>query len=163
MAADAVIIDDGGSTRIKQLKGSGGATGVLDQLMEPGNSDNANGLFADLRIQFLDRDGKPGTAITDSFPAGLSVVTIQSDNGQTLTATIASGNLTLKLAASCAGVEPLVHGKQNGNQRRYVVSNAGAIQKVEIKKGSGATTKLFDTTVASRPESASVYTMIVLK
>ena len=163
--ADAVIIDDGGSTRIKQLRGgAGGATGVMDQLMEPGNSDNAHGSsFADLRIQFLDKDGKPGTAITDTFPAGLTVVTITSDNGQTLTATVASGNLTIKLTATCAGVEPLVHGKQNGNQRRYVVSNAGAIQKVEIKKGSSATNKIFDTTVASRPESASVYTMIVLK
>ena len=161
--ADAVIVDDGGSTRIKQLKGAGGATGVMDQLIEPGNSDNAHGAFGDLRIQFLDKDGKPGTAITDTFPAGLTVVTITSDNGQTLTATVASGNLTIKLTATCAGVEPLVHGKQNGNQRRYVVSNAGAIQKVEIKKGSSATNKIFDTTVASRPESASVYTMIVLK
>lgn len=163
MAADAVIIDDGGSTRIKQLKGAGGATGEMDQLMQPGNSDNATGAFSDLRIQFLDNDGKPGTAITDTFPAGLTVVTITSDNGQTLTATVASGNLTLKLIATCAGVEPLVHGKQNGTQRRYVVSNAGAIKKVEIKKGSSATNKIYDTTVASRPESASVYTMIVLK
>ena len=79
-----------------------------------------------------------------------------------LTATVAGGGLTLKLAAKSTGVEPLVHGKQNANQRRYVVSNAGSIQKVEIKKGT-TTTKLYDTQVNTRPESASVYTMIVMK
>jgi hypothetical protein len=163
--ADAVIIDDGGSTRIKQLKGSGGATGDMDQLMEPGNSDNARGSFTDLRIQYLDKDGTPGTAITDSLTAttGLTTVTISSENEQTLTATVAGGGLTLKLTANSAGVEPLVHGKQNGIQRRYVVANAGAIQKVEIKKGT-TTTLLYDTQATPpRPEAAAVYTMIVLK
>jgi hypothetical protein len=162
--ADAVIIDDGGSTRIKQLRGNGGATGHLDQLMEPGNSDNAHGAFTELRIQFLDADGEPGEAITDSLDNnGLTVVTIQSDNGQNVTATVAGGGLTLKLAATSQGVQPLVHGKQNGNQRRYVVSNAGAIQKVTIKKGNNAATLIYDTQDDDEPEAASVYTMIVMK
>ena len=162
--ADAVIIDDGGSTRIKQLKGLGGATGDMDQLMEPGNSDNARGSFTDLRIQFLDKDGKPGAAITDTFSTtGLTTVTVHSENEQKLTAKVAGGGLTLTLSAKSAGVEPLVHGKQNGNQRRYVVSNAGAILKVEIDKGGGAST-IYDTQAPPpRPEAAAVYTMIVMK
>ena len=160
--ADAVIIDDGGSTRIKQLKSSG-ATGDMDQLMEPGNSDNARGSFTDLRIQFLDQDGKPGTPFTHTFSTtGLTTVTISSENEQTLTAKVAGGGLTLSLKANSPGVEPLVHGKQNGPQRRYVVSNAGAIQKVELKVGTAAATTIYNTQVATRPESKSVYTMIVL-
>ena len=163
--ADAVIVDDGGSTRIKQLRGTGtgGPTGAMDQLMEPGNSDNAHGSFTDLRIQFLDKDGTPGTAITDTFPVGLTVVTIHSENGQKLTGTVAGGGLTLKLDSTVAGVQPLVHSKQNGVQRRYVVSNAGAIQKVEVKKGNNAATTIYDTQVNTNPEAASVYTMIVIK
>jgi hypothetical protein len=164
--ADAVIVDDGGSTRIKQLRGNGGATGQMDQLLEPGNSDNAHGSFNDLRIQFLDKNGVPGTAIVDTFPNNqLSVLTIHSDNQQTVTATVAGGGggLTLKLASTAAGVEPLVHGKQNGNQRRYVVSNAGAIQKVELKKGNNPAATIYDTQDSSKPEAASVYTMIVMK
>jgi hypothetical protein len=162
--ADAVIVDDGGSTRIKQLRGNGGVTADMDQLMEPGNSDNARGSFTDLRIQFLDKDGKPGAAITDTFPpTGLTTVTVHSENEQKLTAKVAGGGLTLTLSAKSPGVEPLVHGKQNGNQRRYVVSNAGAIQKVEIDKGSGTST-IYDTQAnPARPEAAAVYTMIVLK
>ena len=160
--ADAVIVDDGGSTRIKQLKGNGGATGQMDQLMEPGNTDNAHGAFTDLRIQYLDKSGMPGAAITDNFPAGLTVVTVHSENEQKLTATVAGGGLTLKLASKTLNVEPLVHGKQNGNQRRYVVSNAGAIQKVEVQKGNNPVVTIFDTQAnPPRPEATSVYTMIV--
>jgi hypothetical protein len=167
MASDAVIIDDGGSTRIKQLRGPNGATGQMDQLMEPGNSDNAHGAFTKFRIQYLDQEGKPGTAFTHDFTPGLTEVTIHSENEQKLTATIAGavagGVLTIKLAAKSQNVEPLVHGKQNGSQRRYVVSNAGAIQQVELKKpNEAAPTTIYNTQASPpNPEATSVYTMIV--
>ncbi len=97
--------------------------------MSPATVTTRKGSFTDLRIQFLDKDGTPGTAITDTFPVGLTVVTLHSENGQKLTGMVAGGGLTLKLDSTVAGVQPLVHGKQNGVQRRYVVSNAGAIRK----------------------------------
>jgi len=162
MADDAVIIDDGGSTRIKQLKGT--ATGRMDELLEPGNSDNAHGAFGNLRIQYLDKNGVPGAAIVDPALGSPCTITISSANNQTVIADIGNmSKLTVTLSSGSAGVEPLVHSKQNGPQRRYVVSNAGSIQKVEVKKGAAAATKIYDILDNTRPESASVYTMIVLK
>ena len=82
------------------------------------NYFRVGGLSADVYDGFE----KDVREIVDTFPAGLTVVTVTSENGQALTGTVAGGGLTIRLAASCAGVEPLVHGKQNGNQRRYVGS-----------------------------------------
>ena len=51
--ADAVIIDDGGSTRIKQLKGDE-ADGKMDDLISE-KTDQAKGTFATLRDRLLRR------------------------------------------------------------------------------------------------------------
>jgi hypothetical protein len=71
-----------------------------------------------------------------------------------------SSNLFITLSSPVAGLEPLVHAKQNGDQRRYVVSNAGAITKVEHTRGT-TTTVLFDITTA--PHNKSVYTTVLLR
>jgi hypothetical protein len=154
-----VIFDDGGSTRIKQLK-RGTATGVMDALLSPGHSDNADGSFTKLKIRYLNEDGDPSQPISQNLNPNDQVV-IHSDNLQKVTGDItAGGNLLITLSSSTAGLDPLVHAKQNGDQRRYVVSNAGAIKKVEHKRG-GTTTVLFD--ASTSPHSDSVYTTVVLK
>jgi len=161
---EPVIIDDGGSTRIKQLKRND-ADGRLDDLLIPGNSENAKGVapFGTLKIVFLDEHGVLGTPISPAFAKG-DVVTIRSANLQDVKAELTNAKkLVLSLAAGAANLEPMVHAKQNGDQRRYVISNAGSIQKIDITK-NGSTIPdppVFDATDTTRPESASIYTMVL--
>lgn len=158
--ADTVIIDDGGSTRIKQLK-RGTTTGLMDNLLQsPNHNDNADGTFTKIKIRYLDEDGETDPPITKTLNPN-DVIVITSGNLQEAKLDLTgSSNLFITLSSPVAGLEPLVHAKQNGDQRRYVVSNAGAITKVEHKRGT-TTTVLFDITTS--PHDKSVYTTVVLK
>ena len=132
--ADAVIVDDGGSTRIKQLRQK------LDALLD--NTDAfAKGPFSKLRISCVDENGtasEPGAAGT--FPITLS----PND-----TFKIFSGNHRLEgrivdgrpggTATDCRisvtgvnGTDPIIEARSSQGQRRYIVSNAPVIGKVEV-------------------------------
>ena len=163
MAADAVIIDDGGSTRIKQLKGV--ATGHMDDFLDK-KKGHPDGDFSNLRIVALKADGT--TLLTrnkamqksDSF-------TITSVNAQLVLCEMENNGKTIHLsldaepAVKALGVEPMVEAKQHGQQRRYIVSNSGPIKKIEFTDDSaGTTTTLFDITAS--PDKDSVYTMVIL-
>jgi hypothetical protein len=158
--AEAVIFDDGGSTRIKQLK-RGTTTGLMDNLLQsPNHNDNADGTFSKIKIRYLDDDGEPDPPISKNLNPN-DVIVIHSGNLQQAKLDLTgSSNLFITLSSPVAGLEPLVHAKQNGDQRRYVVSNAGAITKVEHTRGT-TTTVLFDITTA--PHNNSVYTTVLLR
>ena len=149
--AQPVLIDDGGSTRIKQLKGAGPrpTNGVLDNLIEvdttsaPAHStDVAIGPFS--RIQILCMDSTGAVTSLTGGPIAMAV---------THTFKVHSGNHRLEgrlvdrtgvtpnpgSATDCqitisgvGGTEPIVEARHNNGQRRYIISNAPPIGKVEV-------------------------------
>ena len=153
-----VIIDDGGSMRIKQLSP---ATKKMDNLLDS-KRDSPEGKFNILRIVFFDKEGtryaKPDISLDndDGF-------TISAGNGQMLTGDVShSGkNVDLILTGVC---DPIVEAKHHDNQRRFVVANAGRIEKIEFRDNSAGTNlPKFNVNVAGSDEENSVYTMIILK
>jgi hypothetical protein len=155
MAQDAVIIDDGGSTRIKQLKGNV-ADGKMDDLISE-KTDQAKGKFKSLRIVFFDGDGNPHGPIDQSLNAS-DRIEIQSGNQQKIVGLLnGAKKLSLSLESDCVNLDPLVDAKQHNQQRRYIVSNAGPILTVKVNNAA----PLFDAQNDAE-HATSVYTMVVL-
>jgi hypothetical protein len=170
---EPVIIDDGGSTRIKQLVDNQDMDGLLGKVVNGQTTftDNADGTFDDgggnfrcsLKIRFHNREGEQDIRppAGQGQAAGLNLqandsVKITSENGQIVTINFDGTNrLVITLSASVLGINPIVEAKQTAAQRRYVVSNAGPIKTVDHTRAS-VTTNLF-TNNANAP---SVYTMV---
>ena len=153
--ADAVIVDDGGSTRIKQLKGND-ADGKMDDLISE-KTDQAKGTFDSLRVVFFDATGDPHGPIDRALNANDRIV-IQSGNMQKVVGLVNGANkLSLSLESDDPDLESLVDAKQNKQQRRYVVSNAGRILTVSINNGA----PIFDFE-NDNDHATSVYTMVIL-
>src|SRR5262245_22796786 len=152
--ADAVIIDDGGSTRIKQLRLTT-ASGKMDDLLEvkviagsAQSTDTAIGSFSQLRIACIKADGTSsppdlaGAPAVGTFPIAMGVghtFEVQSgkhrvkgkivDNSTTKPApfTAADCEITVK---GTAGIDPIVEARHSVLQRRYIISNAPLIDQV---------------------------------
>jgi hypothetical protein len=133
--ADAIIFDDGGSTRIKQI----GAK--LDDLLD-NSKDFARGPFAMLRITCIDEAGVAGppTGGAGVFPINM----VLND-----TFKIFSGNHRLEgrivdrrpggtdtdcqiTVTGVNGIDPIIEARHSNGQRRYIVSNAPSMVKVEV-------------------------------
>jgi len=160
--ADAVIIDDGGSTRIKQLQ-SATSSGKMDDFLDK-KKGHPDGDFSNIRVVALKADGT--TLLTRNQPLLKSdAFKIVSLNKQNVEGEMENNGKTihLSLTSGAAGIEPLVESKQHQLQRRYIVSNAGPIQKVEFTENvpsSPPVTSLFD--ITKSPDKDSVYTMVIL-
>ena len=104
--ADAVIIDDGGSTRIKQLKGDD-ADGKMDDLISE-KTDQAKGKFDSLRIVFFDADGVAHGPIDKVLNANDTFV-IQSGNLQKTVGLLnGAKKLSLSLESGSPDLESIV-------------------------------------------------------
>jgi hypothetical protein len=133
--ADPVIVDDGGSTRIKQLQRK------LDDLLD-NSKDFAKGPFSKLRISCVDGQGvsQPPTG-GGVFPIAMEendtfkifsghhriegrIVDRSADNGTTTDCQITVSGVN--------NTEPIIEARHNKGQRRYIVSNAPAIDKIEV-------------------------------
>ncbi len=148
MADGEVVIDDGGSTRIKQLAAGAtrpGANGNLDTLLDVTNASPqgtaiAIGPFSQLTLVSLNTAGSSTTPPSFSVPVVVGdSFEITSDNNQKLEGrivnrTAAGGStadceLTVRGGGAC---RPLPEAKRNGTQRRYIVSNSGGITDVRV-------------------------------
>ncbi|MBM3814359.1 MAG: hypothetical protein FJW20_22270 [Acidimicrobiia bacterium] len=164
MAASPVIIDDGGSTRIKQ---AGNANPDMDRLMTDPHTDFAAGTFpaniggvigahCQVIINSIDKNGRvtrlPASADDPRFSlTGGQTAEIISEPNQRLEITLGSnGVLTLNLSGP-HGDPPLVEARQIATQRRYIVANSGSIRKVRINDND---------VFAAQPDT--VYTMVRL-
>ena len=143
--AQPVLIDDGGSTRIKQLKG-GGVSGKLDNLIEVDTSsspaksmDVARGAFSQVQIMCMDSVGAV-TSLTGA-PIGMAendTFKVHSGNhrleGRVVDRSGGGGTATdCQITISgVGGTEPIVEARHNNGQRRYIISNAPPINKVEV-------------------------------
>jgi hypothetical protein len=158
--AEAIIVDDGGSTRIKKVKTTGSA-GKLNDLIDV-HTDVATGPFTELTITCIDETGTPtlpGGASATTFPLNLGGTggTFKVISGDHLVeGTIINGTDCLLSVKGQNGADPLIEGKHAKGQHRYVVSNAPPIDKVEVKVAGSTTTKTF--TVPAKVQ----YTAVVL-
>jgi hypothetical protein len=155
--ADAILFDDGGSTRIKQLKRK------LDELLDNGK-DFAKGPFSKLTISCIGPDGSAGPPDgPGAFPIPLAkndTVKIFSGNHR-LEGRIVDRSAGPGTAADCQitvsgvnGTEPIIEARHNNGQRRYIVSNAPTISKIEVNAQGPVQT--FDI-----PEG-TIYTVVIL-
>jgi len=131
--ADAIIIDDGGSTRIKRVL-AGSSVGAMDSLLDVddfgdgtrGSDHTINDSFTKLLIVIQDKFGKPFTINDSSF----STVEISSALAQEILAEKSASSLTVTVFSSIS--DPIVESKQHKKKRRYVVSNSGPIEKITV-------------------------------
>ena len=134
--AEPIIFDDGGSTRIKQIKAPT-ATGKLDALLD-NLKDTATGPFRKLTISCIDATGAAGP------PIGATAATFPINMVNNDTFKIYSGDhrveggssLATTVRSRCSGVnntEPIIEARQSkGKGRRYIVSNSPTIDKVDV-------------------------------
>ena len=162
--ADAVIFDDGGSTRIKRIM-TGTAVGAMDSLLDVDDLGNGtrgadhtiNDSFSNLLIDIQDKFGKPFQINDSSF----ANVAISSGLSQEITAVKNATALTLTVFSSTS--DPIVESKQHKKKRRYVVSNSGPIEKISVDGTIVFNVRQGETTVL--PTGATkpiVYTSVVL-
>jgi hypothetical protein len=162
--ADAVIVDDGGSTRIKRVM-TGSAVGAMDSLLDVddlgngtrGSDHTINDTFSKLLIVIQDKFGKPFQINDSSF----TMVEVSSGLSQEIVADKSSGSLTVTVFS--ATTDPIVESKQHKKKRRYVVSNSGPIEKIAVDGAIVFNVRQGETNVL--PSGATkpiVYTSVVL-
>jgi hypothetical protein len=151
--AEAIIFDDGGSTRIKQIK-TAGASGKLNDLIDV-LKDVATGPLKKITITCLDEDGAarlPTGASAGTFPLTLggpgAVFTIASGDHRVEGSILAGDDCLIQIKSVAASVVPIVEGRHAKGQSRYIVSNAPPIDEVTVKLASG-TTKTFKVPTAA--------------
>ena len=131
--ADTVIIDDGGSTRIKKVTTTT-AVGAMDSLLDVvdrpdgthGSDHTITDSYSHLRIVIQDKLGKP-FQITD---ASFTSVAISSGLDQDITVDKNTTSLTLTVFSATS--DPIIESKQHKKKRRYVVANSGPIEKILV-------------------------------
>lgn len=131
--AEAIIFDDGGSTRIKRVM-NGSAVGAMDSLLDVddlgngtrGSNHTVNDSYGSVMIVIQDKFGTPFQINAASF----TNVQVSSGLNQEIQADTAGSKL--KITIFSATSDPIVESKQHKKKRRYVVSNSGPIEKVVV-------------------------------
>jgi hypothetical protein len=140
--ADAVIFDDGGSTRIKQLRRK------LDDLLD-NSKDFARGPFSKLRISCVDENGVSGAPTgAGTFPIAMSLndtfKIFSGDHrleGRIVDRTPGGTATDCQITVSgINSIDPIIEARHSKGQRRYIVSNAPAIAKIEVNAAGPAQT-----------------------
>src|SRR5260370_33848182 len=133
--SNPVIVDCGGSTRIKRLEhnGIGAMNSLLDvdpALNPPSSTQVLNRTFVQVAVASIDTGGIPTQQLNTGL-AGNDNFTITSENGQQVQLQInpAQTSLTITVLAQ-PGNAPLMEAKHFNRRRRYVAINAGAIRSI---------------------------------
>jgi hypothetical protein len=166
--SDPVIVDDGGSTRIKHVRSSATDVGDLESLVNvqtnssgiPQSSHTFTGAvggFSQVEVVFIDQATGTSSATAQALIANDKVEIVSGPIKVTMEVGASSSKLTI---AGTAAFEPVVESKQTRvktgstkRQRRYVVSNAPPIDTITLVRGT-TSTPLF-----SAAGVTSVYTM----
>lgn len=151
--AEPVIVDDGGSTRIRQV-----GKHLDDLLIDLKEKAKKVGNPVSLHVLFL----RPDCILSEvgSVPlADKDEIEIASGNGQRVNITVNKGlhfDLDLEMIGTLE--DPILEARQysdrrpgrNVQQRRYVIVNAGSIDTIKVKNGP-----VFDASAAR-----SLYTLL---
>jgi hypothetical protein len=134
--ADPMIIDDGGSTRLKRIvqNGVGAMNGLLDvddTANPPQSSETLNGPFSNVTVVTIDGNIVATTPVNNPISPN-DTFTISSLNGQSVVVTITAGSGCVISVRGSQNNAPLVEAKQLKKKRRYVVINAGPIQSITV-------------------------------
>ena len=171
MADDPVIFNDGGSTRIKKSMRAP-SVGEMDKLLDvkpdvgepaqgrPGSqvtTEARNSSYGTINISFIDDRGFTFSA--PGFPKAFETFQISSGNQQIDGDLVANGGLkNLRITVSGNnGNDPIVDAKQHNRKRRYIVSNASAIDHVRVNGEL-----VFNANVPSPRGNDVVYTTVVV-
>ena len=163
--ADAIIFDDGGSTRIKRVMSTPTAVGAMDSLLDVddlgggkrGSGHSLSATYSNLLIVIQDKFGKPFQINDSSF----TTVEISSGLAQEIVADTSGGGLAITVFSQTS--DPIVESKQHNKKRRYVVSNSGPIEKIVVDNAIVFNVKQGEPNVL--PAGANkpiVYTSVVL-
>lgn len=176
--SEPVLIDDGGSTRIKQLRGPL-ASGKMDELLEVAvvagsaqSKDAAIGPFSQISITCLNQAGAIGPPLVGAVAAPVGTFPIAMGSNDTFEihsgkhrvhgrivnrgsspapATTADCEITVK---GTGGTDPIVEARHSRQQRRYVISNAPAIDRVDVNAAGPPRTFVVP--------PGTVYTVVIL-
>jgi hypothetical protein len=156
--ADPFTVDCGGSTRVKLFSNNSKLDTLLDDDGTGVHSADLRDRYTSMKIVFMDKLGE--TKTLGPFALGNLDVVIDSEGNQKARVANAAGmNSRLELSGT-GGDEPIIEGKQaKGQGRRYVVSNAGAIQKVKFGNNPAYDRATAVTDVNRLP---SVYATVIL-
>jgi len=155
--ADAVIVDDGGSTRIKRLMSNG--IGKMDSLLDVDDLTtpaSSRGSTHDINKQYntavIGCQDEEGTVVNVAINA-FSTIEISSQLDQSV---LITKGTKLTITVFSKNSDPIVEAKQHKKKRRYVVANSGPIQTVKVNG-----TKVYDVTNSPTGKDV-IYTSLVI-
>jgi hypothetical protein len=159
--AGAVMIDDGGSARLRLLIAGGwgdmkGLLDVDDKASPPQSTHPVPGPYVHATLVWLDETAAAFPVVDTALNPGDNF-TIVSGNGQSVKLTIDPTSQCIVTVSGSPNVSPMVEAKQFNHKRHYMVSNAGPIKTVDGIVG-GKNIKQFDAKAVG-----SVYTMLLLR
>jgi hypothetical protein len=130
--ADPVLVDGGGSMRIREMSATNKMDGLLDGKANANNA--ANKKYDTLRVEHHFKDGTnhlhPSGLGTTPLASG-DVIVITSASGHKVQMTVkGAGALVLEIDLT-TGNPPIVEAKTQLGQRIYRITNADEIQLVE--------------------------------
>jgi|SRR5215472_5671858 len=153
--ADPVVMDDGGSTRIKLISV---ASSSIDSLVDVAlntsthqfeSQATATGPYTQLTIVYLDAAGTATNPPGSPFPlaAGTSIVLTSANQQRVRVRIVNNAGTPGGSAADCeitvfaiGGVIPYVESRSADGKRRYVITNSGAISNVNLNPGPSMNT-----------------------
>jgi hypothetical protein len=124
-----VIIDDGGSIRIRLALEDPDSAGVMDSLFEPGaNEHEIDDSYTNALFFWLDKNG----VLTPKNIANFDTILVSSDFGLDVEAKKSGAGSKLKLKVSGQSPGPIIESKQHKKKRSYNVVNGGRIKKISV-------------------------------
>jgi hypothetical protein len=159
--SEPVIIDDGGSTRIRQTIAGQDMDGLLSvpaESVAAGNFGQAGAARCNLKVMHYKKDASHHGQNTTIPLSGGNSVEIVSENQQSVIVALNNADATLRicLQSLTGGVVPVVEASNDNGQRRYVVRNAGSISKVTVNPGANV---VFDSG-SLPPDLRSIHTAV---
>ncbi len=164
-----IIIDDGGSTRIKwngRESGSiikGKLEGLMDVREEKDTGISTHEIYEDdpylhIRITYQDKYGY-AEMINHDLALHMKVRVLSFLNQNLQVERVEKG---LILSLFGAGGGPMVEARQHNRARRYIVMNSGSIEKVSLEY-EGNSADIYDaTTILPDERKPVIYTSVVL-
>jgi hypothetical protein len=147
-----VIVDDGGSTRIKQVMSN--LDGLLANSATPGTAIvNSPLAAATIRYFFLDKSGNPQPSGPMPITGTIDHIDVITDTAISVTVIVGANSTQLTLMN---GVTVTAEDAKKTKQRSYIGNDTGAISMIVVTGTDGST-------ASSTPAKTAVYTMLHLK